>query len=277
MNNERLKICKNFFLIVFFSFSLIVCAGPFLWMVSTSFKTPANQFSKALIPSPATLENYTRLFVSTPYLLRQVFNSFQIAVLTTIGQIITCGMAGFAFELFKFRGKKILFALLLATFIIPPQVTLIPNFIIFSKLHMVGSKLPLWITAFMGGAFGTFFIRQYFTSIPVELAEAARIDGAPIPFIFSRIYLPLAKPAISALSILIFSGSWNELIRALIYLPSDRKHTTLTVGLSLYQAEFSGQWSFLMACTIISILPIFILFLFVQKQIIESAALTGFK
>lgn len=277
MNNERLKICKNFFLIVFFSLSLIVCAGPFLWMVSTSFKTPANQFSKALIPSPATLENYTRLFVSTPYLLRQVFNSFQIAALTTIGQIITCGMAGFAFELFKFRGKKILFALLLATFIIPPQVTLIPNFIIFSKLHMVGSKLPLWITAFMGGAFGTFFIRQYFTSIPVELAEAARIDGAPIPFIFSRIYLPLAKPAISALSILIFSGSWNELIRALIYLPSDRKHTTLTVGLSLYQAEFSGQWSFLMACTIISILPIFILFLFVQKQIIESAALTGFK
>ena len=277
MNNERLKTCKNFFLIVFFSFSLIVCSGPFLWMVSTSFKTPANQFSKALIPSPATLENYTRLFVSTPYLLRQVFNSFQIAALTTIGQIITCGMAGFAFELFKFRGKKILFALLLATFIIPPQVTLIPNFIIFSKLHMVGSKLPLWITAFMGGAFGTFFIRQYFTSIPVELAEAARIDGAPIPFIFSRIYLPLAKPAISALSILIFSGSWNELIRALIYLPSDRKHTTLTVGLSLYQAEFSGQWSFLMACTIISILPIFILFLFVQKQIIESAALTGFK
>ena len=129
----------------------------------------------------------------------------------------------------------------------------------------------------MGGAFGTFFIRQYFTSIPVELAEAARIDGAPIPFIFSRIYLPLAKPAISALSILIFSGSWNELIRALIYLPSDRKHTTLTVGLSLYQAEFSGQWSFLMACTIISILPIFLLFLFVQKQIIDSAALTGFK
>ncbi|WP_428770449.1 carbohydrate ABC transporter permease [Treponema sp. HNW] len=277
MNNEHFKTCKNFFLILFFAFNLIVCAGPFLWMVSTSFKMPADQFSKALIPSPITLENYKRLFISTPYLFQQVFNSFEIAALTTLGQILTCGMAGFAFELFKFRGKKILFALLLATFIIPPQVTLIPNFIIFSKLHMVGSKLPLWITAFMGGAFGTFFMRQYFTSIPVELAEAARIDGAPLPFIFSRIYLPLAKPAISALSILIFSGSWNELIRALIYLPSDRKHTTLTVGLSLYQAEFSGQWSFLMACTVTSILPIFILFLFVQKQIIESAILTGLK
>lgn len=110
MNNKRIKIYyKNLFLLIFFSFSLIVCAGPFLWMVSTSFKTPANQFSKALIPSPITLENYKRLFVSTPYLLRQVFNSFQIAALTTIGQILTCGMAGFAFELFKFRGKKFFF------------------------------------------------------------------------------------------------------------------------------------------------------------------------
>jgi len=109
------------------------------------------------------------------------------------------------------------------------------------------------------------------------MAEAARIDGASVPYIFARIYLPLAKPALSALAILTFTGSWNELIRALIYLPSDRMLTTLTVGLSLYQAEYSGQWSFLMACTVISILPIFILFIFVQKQIIEGSAITGLK
>lgn len=278
MSNRMSKgIWSKTLLFIFFAVSFIVCAGPFLWMLSTSFKLPANQFTKSLIPSPPTLGNYTRLFSAAPYLVNEVFNSFEVSILTTLGQILTCSMAAFVFALFKFKGKNLLFALLIATFIIPPQVTLIPNFIILSKLHLVGSKLPLWITAFLGGAFGTFFLRQYFTSIPVELAEAARVDGASVPYVFGRIYLPLAKPAISALSILTFTGSWNDLIHALIYLPSDKRLTTLTVGLSLYQAEFSGQWSFLMACTVVSILPIFVLFLFVQRQIIEGSAMTGLK
>lgn len=255
----------------------VICAGPFLWMVSTSFKLPANQYTPSLIPSPFSLVNYARLFTSAPFLLTEVVNSLQVSGLSTIGQVLTCAMAAFMFAVFEFRGKNFLFALLLVTFVIPPQVTLIPNFIIFSKIGLVGTRVPLWITSFMGGAFGTFLLRQYFSSIPVELAEAARVDGARLPYIFFRIYFPLGKPALAALAILVFSGSWNELIRPLIYLPSDQRLTTLTVGLSLYQAQYTGQWTFLMACAVISVLPIFAIFLVFQKQIIEGTAMTGLK
>jgi len=256
---------------------LVVTAGPFLWMVSTSFKLPEHQFEEGLLPNPFTLNNYLRLFTSAPYLMAEVYNSLEVSVLSTVGQVLTCAMAGFAFSVFQFRGRNLLFGILLLTLTIPPQVTLIPNFIIFSHLGLIGTKIPLWIGAFMGGAFGTFLLRQYFTSIPFELAEAARMDGASLMRIFVRIYFPLSKPALSALAILTFTGSWNELIRPLVYLPSNQKLTTLTVGLSLYQAQYSGQWAFLMACAVVSILPILVVFLFAQRQIIEGSALTGIK
>jgi multiple sugar transport system permease protein len=255
----------------------VVFAGPFVWMLSTSLKLPANQYTQSIVPSPLSFVNYAKLFTSAPFLLKEVLNSLQVSVLSTVGQVLTCAMAGFMFAVFRFRGKSLLFGLLIATFVIPPQVTLIPNFIIFSRIGLVGTKAPLWITAFMGGAFGTFLLRQYFSTVPVELAEAARMDGATIPRIFSAIYFPLAKPALSALAILTFTGSWNELIRPLVYLPSDQRLTTVTVGLSLYQAQYTGQWSFLMACAVVSILPIFVVFLFAQKQIIEGTAMTGLK
>lgn len=255
----------------------IVCAGPFLWMLSTSLKLPANQFSRSLLPSPATLANYSRLFSSTPYLAAEVRNSLEVALLSTLGQVVTCAMGGFMFAVFGFKGKTFLFGLILATFVIPPQVTLIPNFIIFSKFGLVGTRIPLWVTSWMGGAFGTFLLRQYFTTIPVELAEAARVDGAGLLRIFWRVYFPLGKPAISALAIITFTASWNELIRPLVYLPSNLRLTTLTVGLSLYQAQYSGQWTFLMACAVVSVAPIFVVFLFFQRRIIEGTAMTGLK
>jgi len=256
---------------------LVITAGPFVWMVSTSFKVPAQQFDGALFPATVTLQNYVRLFTSAPYLLAEVYNSLEVSVLSTVGQVLTCAMAGFAFSVFQFKGRNLLFGILLLTLTIPPQVTLIPNFIIFSHLGLIGTKIPLWIVSFLGGAFGTFLLRQYFASIPFELAEAARMDGASLIRIFVRVYFPLAKPALSALAILTFTGSWNELIRPLVYLPSNQKLTTLTVGLSLYQAQYSGQWAFLMACAVISILPILLVFLVAQRQIIEGSALTGIK
>lgn len=256
---------------------LVITAGPFVWMLSTSLKLPVDQYDGRLIPAHFSLKNYLRLVTSAPYLLSEVLNSFEISILNTIGQVVTCAMAGFIFSVFKFKGRDFLFGLLLATFVIPPQVALIPNFIVFSKIGLVGTKLPLWITAFMGGAYGTFLLRQYYSSIPIELAEAGRVDGVSLPGMFFRIYLPLGKPALSALAILTFTGTWNDLLRPLIYLPSQQKLTTLTVGLSLYQATYSGQWTFLMACAVLSVLPILIIFFFAQKQIIEGAALTGIK
>jgi multiple sugar transport system permease protein len=256
---------------------LVITAGPFVWMLSTSLKLQVDQYDGRLIPAHFTLKNYQRLVTSAPYLLSEVLNSFEISILNTIGQVVTCAMAGFIFSVFKFKGRDFLFGLLLATFVIPPQVALIPNFIVFSKIGLVGTKLPLWITAFLGGAYGTFLLRQYYSSIPIELAEAGRVDGVSLPGMFFKIYLPLGKPALSALAILTFTGTWNDLLRPLIYLPSQQKLTTLTVGLSLYQATYSGQWTFLMACAVLSVMPILIIFFFAQEQIIEGAALTGIK
>ncbi len=252
--------------------------GPFLWMLSTAFKLPADQYSRLLIPNPPTLQNFTRLFELLPEMPMQLFNSFFIASMTTIGQLFTCAMAAFAFAVVKFRGRNFLFALLLITYVIPPQVTLIPNFIIYVKfLHLSNSQIPLILPAFLGGAFGTFLLRQYFLTIPRELAEAARMDGASLFRIFWNIYLPNCKPALAALSLFTFLGAWNDLLHPLIYLPTDLEKTTITVGLSLFQTQASGKWTVLMAGTLISVLPIIVVFFIAQKQFIEGIALSGIK
>ena len=166
----------------------ITMVTPFLFMISTSFKLPADQFTRSLIPIPPTLENYRQLFqvdLSFPILF---LNSTLISSLITIGQLLTCSMAAFCFAVVKFKGREVLFTALLATLLIPFHVTLIPNFIIFKWLHLIGTSIPLWLPAFLGGAFGTFLIRQYFLTIPRDLVDAARVDGASILQIFWKIY-----------------------------------------------------------------------------------------
>lgn len=254
----------------------VVMAGPFVWMVSTSLKEPADQFTRTLIPDPVTFENYLRLWEALPF-TQLIWNSFKIASLATIGQLITCSMAGFAFAAVKFRGRNAFFVLLLITLMIPFQVTLIPNFIVYRWLGLYGTQLPLYLPSFLGGAFGTFLLRQYFLTIPVELAEAARIDGASLWTIYWRIYLPLARPALAALAIFSFLFSWNDLFGPLIYLPSDLEKTTLPVGLALLQAQYSGRWTIMMAGVLVSIAPIITVFFFAQKQFIEGIALSGGK
>ena len=253
-----------------------VMVGPFVWMISTSLKEPADQFSRTLIPDPVTLTNYTGLWDALPF-TRLIWNSFKIASLATVGQLLTCSMAGFAFAAVRFRGRNALFILLLVTLMIPFQVTLIPNFIIYRWLGLYGTQVPLYLPAFLGGAFGTFLLRQYFLTIPGELAEAARIDGASLWTIYWRIYLPLARPALAALAIFTFLFSWNDLFGPLIYLPSDLEKTTLPVGLALFQAQYSGRWTVMMAGVLVSIAPIVAVFFFAQKQFIEGIALSGVK
>jgi len=155
----------------------ILMVGPFLWMVSTSFKLPGDQFTKTLIPPTFTLNNFRELFSVDLNFVLLFWNSAYISILTTIGQLLTCAMAAFCFAVVKFKGRNFLFTLLLLTLLIPPQVTLIPNFIIFKYLHLIGTSLPLWLPAFWGGAFGTFLLRQYFLTIPRDLVDAARVDG----------------------------------------------------------------------------------------------------
>jgi len=265
----------------FLAYALIIAGavamiGPFLWMASTALKLPANQYTRDLIPNPATLENFQTLWNKLPF-TTLLINSFKIALLSTVGQLITCAMGAFVFAVVRFRFREMLFIALLATLMFPPQITLVPNFLIFKALGLIGTQTPLWLPAFWGGAFGTFLLRQYFLTIPHDLAEAARVDGASLWQIFWRIYLPLAKPALAALAIFTFLWTWNDLLRPLIFLPTDLNQTTLTVGLSLFQTQYGGKWTVLMAGALVSIAPMIIVFFLAQKQFIEGVALSGVK
>jgi len=256
----------------------VIMVGPFFWMVSTSFKLPADQFTRTLIPPTWTLQNFRDLFsvdINFPALF---LNSTYISILTTIGQLLTCAMAAFCFAVVNFKGRGILFTMLLVTMMIPAQVTLIPNFIFFKIIGLVGSSIPLWLPAFWGGAFGTFLLRQYFLTIPRDLVDAARMDGASLFQIFWKIYMPLSKPALAALAIFTFQGAWNDLLHPLVYMPAV-PNTTLTVGLAFFQQQLTqgGKFTVLMAGALISILPLVIVFFLAQKQFIEGIALSGVK
>jgi ABC-type glycerol-3-phosphate transport system permease component len=254
---------------------------PFIWMVSVSLRMPAQQFSRNIVPDPITFRNYLDLFKDLPdqAFLYLTFNSFKISILTVIGQVLTCAMAAFVFAIVKFKGRDFLFALLVATLMIPSQVSLIPNFIIFKYFGWIGTQLPLIVPAFWGGAFGTFLLRQYFLTIPRDLVDAARMDGASLFDIFWRVYLPLSKPAVAALSIFVFKDAWNDLLHPLVYLPTDMHKTTLTVGLAFFQQQLQmgGKFTVLMAGAFLSILPLLIIFFIAQKQFIEGIALSGVK
>ena len=275
-SNQRLLLDVISYSLLLFGAVLMV--GPFLWMVSTSFKLPADQFTKTLIPPIFTLANFRELFsvdISFPLLF---WNSAYISIFITVGQLLTCAMAAFCFAVVKFRGRNLLFVLLLLTLLIPPQVTLIPNFIIFKYLHLIGTSVPLWLPAFWGGAFGTFLLRQYFLTIPRDLVDAARVDGASLIQIFWKIYMPLGRPALAALAIFTFQGAWNDLLHPLVYMPSV-PNTMLTVGLAFFQQQMThgGKFTVLMAGALISILPLLLVFFFAQKQFIEGIALSGVK
>jgi multiple sugar transport system permease protein len=270
----------------FLTYSLLIIGAasmlfPFLWMVSVSFREPAAQYSRHIIPDPFTLKNYFDLFEDLPNqaFIYLTFNSFKLSLLAVIGQILTCAMAAFVFAIVKFKGRDFLFGLLLATMMIPAQVSLIPNFIIFKYLHLIGTQWPLILPAFWGGAFGTFLLRQYFLTIPRDLVDAARMDGASLFGIFWRVYLPLSRPAVAALAIFVFKDAWNDLLHPLVYLPTDMQKTTLTVGLAFFQQQLQmgGKFTVLMAGAFLSILPLLLIFFIAQKQFIEGIALSGMK
>ncbi len=278
MNKNNQKMILDLVCYVLLIFGSVIMVGPFFWMVATAFKLPADQFTRTLIPPTFTIQNFKELFsvdINFPGLF---FNSTYISFLTTIGQLLTCAMAAFCFAVVNFKGRGLLFSLLLVTMMIPAQVTLIPNFIFFKLVGLVGSSVPLWLPAFWGGAFGTFLLRQYFLTIPRDLVDAARIDGASLFQIFWKIYMPLSKPALAALAIFTFQGAWNDLLHPLVYMPAV-PNTTLTVGLAFFQQQLTlgGKFTVLMAGALVSILPLVIVFFVAQKQFIEGIALSGVK
>ena len=263
----------------------IVMIVPFLWMISTSLKTRAEVFAVAptLLPAQPRWENYGEMWNTLPF-GHFFVNSLKLAGLNTIGQLISCSMAAFAFSALRFRFRGPLFGLLLVTLIIPFQVVLVPNFILYRLLphpfsvsgNWIGTQEPLWVGAFLGGAFGTFLLRQFFLTIPRDLGDAARVDGANPWQIYRHIYVPLAMPALATLAIFTFMWSWNDFINPIIYL-RDVESFTLTAGLSLFQGQYVGKWPLLMAGALVSVIPMIVLFVVAQRHFVRGIALTGIK
>lgn len=252
---------------------------PFVWMLSTSLKEPADVFvfPPQLIPSPVRWANYIDVLKSIPFHLFY-WNSLYIAVLVTAGTILFSSMAGYSFARIPFRGRNLVFLLLLSTMMIPNEVIAIPMFLFMRELGWLNTHLPLIVLPIFGagGIFGVFVMRQFFSGIPKELEEAAMIDGCSRFRIYSTIMLPLARPAIATLVIFTFLTSWNDFFDPLIFI-NDRVLMTLPLALSLFTDESGTAWNLLMSASVMATVPLLIIFFFAQKQFIEGVAMTGLK
>lgn len=267
------KIIHHFFLII----GSIIFIFPFYWLISTSLKEEANIFilPPQLIPDPTRWQNYVDVFLYFPF-LRFFINSVYVCTLTILGILISCSLVAFSFARLKWPGRDIFFVILLSTMMIPFQVTMVPLYLIFRDLGWIDTFKPLWVPAWFGSAFYIFLLRQFFQGIPRELEDAAKIDGASYFCIYSRIILPLSKPALLTVVIFTFMGAWNDFIGPLIYLNSTEK-LTLALGLRLFQSQFGGEWALLMAASTMMTLPLVILFFIAQRYFIQGIVLTGLK
>jgi multiple sugar transport system permease protein len=250
---------------------------PLIWTVSFSFGLPQEffQLPPPVIPSAIRMDNYEAVFQRVPFLLF-FRNSIVVTLFVTIGQVITCSMAGYAFARLRFPGKRLIFILFLASLMVPAQVTLIPVFIIIRNLGMYNTLWAL-IVPNLTSVFGTFLLKQFFETIPIDLEDAAKIDGASFFQIYRHVMLPLAGPPLAALAILTFNSSWNNFFGPLIFINSTDK-MTLPLGM-LYLRGQQGVMNsgVLMAAVVLNLIPVLIFFLIFQRRIVEGVTFSGLK
>ncbi len=270
--NAPLTILVNVLLIV----GLLCMAAPFVWMLSTSFKGTKDifRYPPKWIPDEPTLDNYRKLF-RTVNIGRPFMNTVITAVSITALSLLICSMAGYAFAKFEFPGKNALFMGVLGTLMIPGQITMIPVFLLLKKMGLLNTYSGLILPG-IASAFGIFFMRQFIITLPNELLEAARIDGAGEFFIFSRIVLPLCKPALATLGILNFTGSWNNFLWPLI-ISTDESMYTLPVAVANLAGQYATEYGLQMAGSVMVIMPSVVFFMFAQQWFMEGVAMTGMK
>jgi multiple sugar transport system permease protein len=248
---------------------------PFLWMVSTSLKQQQDVFSypPSFFPNSFEWRNYIDGWTILPFTTFLV-NSLIVTLSNVVGNLISCSLVAFGFARLRARGRDVLFLLLLATLMIPREVTIVPRFLLFSQLGLVNTLWPLILPAWFGYAFFIFLLRQFFLSIPQELDDAARIDGASTFRIFTDIILPLSGPALATVAIFAFIGNWTNLLDPLIYLRSQELYT-LALGLNLFRGVNFTQFNLLMAVSIITLIPVLVVFFLSQKLFVQGITLTG--
>ncbi len=271
------SVRSRWWLYALLTIALVVVIAPFVWMVLGSVKTNAElrQVPPTWWPQEATLDNYIELFTRLNF-GRYFLNSTLVAVVVTAGNLIFCSMVGYALVMLDFRGKKILFALILGTLMIPGVVTFVPLFVLVANAGLVNT-LPGLFLPFLVAPFGVFLMRQYMQGLPRDLLDAARVDGAGELHIFARVFLPLCGPALATLGILTFLASWNNFLWPLVVAQTEDTYT-LPVALALYSTgQNSTQYGLLMAGATIVVLPVLAVFMVFQRRFIQGIATTGLK
>ncbi len=267
----------SIFTFIILGFGAVLMIAPFLWIIQAAFGDTTEVFKlpPRWLPANPSLENFEDVFNQVPYHLF-LFNSLKLAIIVTIGQLITCSLAAYAFARLEFPGRNVLFVLLLSALMIPGQVTIVPLFILVRQLGLYNTHAALILPALVN-PFGVFLLRQYFVTLPTELEDAARVDGANVFTIYWRIILPLSGPVLTTLAILTFVGMWNSYFFPLIMINSPELQV-ITVGLTLLRGQYGvGALGPIAAALTMAIVPVLLVFVFLQKYIIKSIVSTGLK
>ena len=272
----RRKLGKFFTYFILILGALVILA-PLVWMVSTSLKSRAKIFifPPQIIPDPVLWNNYPEALTTVPF-GRFYINTTIIVVFNLVGNVVSSALVAYAFARLRWPGRDILFVIILATMMIPGQVTLIPLFIIYKNLGWLDTFLPLIVPGFFGQAFYIFLIRQFYLTISPELDDAALIDGCSKFGIFWRIMLPLSKPVLATVAIFSFQWHWNDFFGPLIFL-FDKNKYTVALGLKFFSGTYGVDWHLLMAASLVALMPIIILFFFAQRIFIQGIVYTGYK
>lgn len=250
---------------------------PFYWMASTSLKSDTEVFKwpPVMIPQVLHWENYPAALNYIPF-WTYMLNTLVIAGLTVIGTVASSSIVAYGFSRIQWRGRDVIFLIYLSTLMLPFQVTMIPLYIVFKSLGWVGSILPLVVPAFFGNPFYVFLLRQFYLTIPLDLTEAARVDGCSEFRTFWTIILPLCKPALASVALFTFLAVYRDFLGPLIYL-SSQEAWTISLGLQLFKNQYGAQWQLMMAAATISLLPVLFLFFLTQKTFVQGITLTGVK
>lgn len=277
-SQSRYRAFKMTFIYIVLAVGMVIVILPFLWMVSTSLKTPADIFKipTVWIPDPIVWANYPNAMTILPF-GRFILNTAKITGLAVVGATLSGSLAAFAFARLRWRGRNFMFVLVLSTLMLPFQVIMIPQFILFRELEWLDTYLPLVVPAFFGGsAFNIFLLRQYFMTISPELDDAAIIDGCSRFGVYWRIILPLSKAALMTVVIFIVQNRWQSFLVPLIYL-FDQKKYTLALGLRLFQDQYTTEWELMMAAATVSMIPVLLVFYYGQRYFIQGVVFTGVK
>ncbi|MGG1636024.1 sugar ABC transporter permease [Paenibacillus sp. FSL A5-0031] len=276
MNSKKLQP-STMVLHVVLIIGACVMGLPFLWMILSALKDLSQVFvvPPKWIPEPFVWSNFKTSLTALPF-GRAYFNSFYINVIVVFAQLITCSMAAYAFAKIRFPFREPLFILFLATMMVPGQVTIIPLYLMMKNFGWLDTHQSIIVPAALLNAFGVFLLRQFFRGIPKEMEEAAIVDGANRFTIYTRIMLPLVKPALSALGIFTFLGMWNNFFYPLIFLNSPEQFT-VPMMLNLYRGMYATDWTLMMAGASIALLPVLVVYMIGQRYIIEGVTLSGIK